>query len=101
MNIWVVEFKWDTPRLAEVEIEKETDKTFIIKRARNILDSIWLSKRVSKKTVRWFRTQEEAVDWLIQQQEKNIARHQIDIIKGQEQLEQLNWITNRLTRRTQ
>lgn len=88
--IWVAEFKWDTPRLIELEIEKETDKIFTVKEARNILDSIWLAKRVSKKTVRWFRTQEEAVDWLIEQQEKNIARHQRNILKGQEQLEKLH-----------
>lgn len=88
--IWVTEFKWDTPRLAEVAIEKETDKIFIIKETRNILDSIWLSKRVSKKKVRWFRTQEEAVDWLIEQQEKNIEVHQKHILKGQKRLEELH-----------
>lgn len=76
--VYVAEFRYGTAHLTEVEIEKETDKTFFKKDkksyGRKVLgDNSIYTERISKDSHKVFRTRYEAVDYLLSEVDKYIV----------------------------
>lgn len=81
---YVAKYEYHQPRLAEIEVERETDKTII--RTGKIIEIIrgfyYLPERILKDNYNTFDTQEDALNWLITQVYKDIAGMQILIDKA-------------------
>lgn len=63
------------PNLAEVEIEKETPKTYVVRNRRLILGYLYFGKRTPKRKFRLFDSLEQAVEWLISAHNQRIEAY--------------------------
>lgn len=88
-TIWVAEFRYGTPRMAKVAVEKETDKTFTVSKSDDVLAWVYVGKRVNKTDANWFESSVAALEWLIERQSKHIEDMRASIEKSQTQLTQL------------
>lgn len=66
-TMYAASFDYGKANLAEVEIEKETAKMFIIANSKNLLGYIWLGKRKHKDSVNMFPDKKSAMLFLLEE----------------------------------
>ena len=77
MKIYVASFRYGKPNLSRVTVEKETPKLFKIVRnsEEDLLGfPVGIHRVVHKENDRWFKTGLEAMSWLLEKVNENIAR---------------------------
>lgn len=85
-QIYIASFEYGKPRLARVELIKETPKTYTVdgKSKVQLLDSyVYHPERISKSDGKYYvaKTKQEALNWLIEKMNRYIEREK----KGLEQ----------------
>lgn len=88
-TIWVAEFRYSSPNLVKIEVEKETEKTFSVGTKTEVMGYVPVYRRVNKHIDHWFDTPIAALEWLIGQQEKAIRTLEESVTASQEQKKQL------------
>lgn len=66
-TMYAAEFKYNTPRLARLTIEKSTPKTIVISECESLLGHQYLKGRQKKQGLILFFNASDAEDWLIEQ----------------------------------
>lgn len=92
-KIYVTEFSYGSPSMAEVVAIKETDKTFTVESKQSVLGYMYIPRLLRKADKNCFDTPTEALAWCVEQQKQYIEECRKILAKAEAKLAELETLT--------